>query len=296
MADGNKLIKSNVPDLTQKAAYDMQGFSALRSAAHQQSPQATQQAAKQFEAVFTQMMMKSMRDATMSGGLIESDQQKMFNGMLDDQLAQTLASNKGIGLADMMLKQLSKNGGTPLPDAALGRSQSLQGGRAFTSADADVIGVADGAPAVAGEFVDRMASAAQSASASSGIPARFMLSQAALESGWGKREIRRADGSTTHNVFGIKAGKNWTGPTVDVTTTEYVNGHPRRVVAKFRAYNSYDEAFADYAKLISNNPRYASVVASTDDAAKFANNLQRAGYATDPNYAAKLVKIMKHFA
>lgn len=294
MADGNRLTGAagnNLPDLTQRASYDMQGLAALRVAAHQQTPQATQQAAKQFEAVFTQMMVKSMRDATMSGGLLGSDQEKMFNGMLDDQLAQQLASNKGIGLADLMLKQLAKTG-TTLPPAATGRQQSLQG-RAYNSADA--IGVADGAPAVAGEFVDRMASAAQNASARSGIPARFMMSQAALESGWGKREIRRADGSTSHNVFGIKAGKNWTGPTVEVATTEYVNGQPRKVTAKFRAYGSYDEAFADYASLISNNPRYSSVVASTNDAASFANNLQRAGYATDPHYASKLMKVMKHF-
>lgn len=295
MADGNRLTGAagkNLPDLTQRATYDMQGLTALRAAAHQQTPQATQQAAKQFEAVFTQMMMKSMREATMSGGLLGSEQEKMFNGMLDDQLAQQLASHKGIGLADLMLKQLA-NTGTTLPPAAVGRQQSLQG-RAFNTADA--IGVADGAPAAAGEFVDRMATAAQNASAQSGIPARFMLSQAALESGWGKREIRRSDGSTSFNVFGIKAGKNWTGPTVEVATTEYVNGQPRKVMAKFRAYRSYDEAFNDYANLISNNPRYASVVASANDAASFATNLQRAGYATDPQYASKLMKIMKHFA
>ncbi|MGR9578263.1 flagellar assembly peptidoglycan hydrolase FlgJ [Pandoraea sputorum] len=294
MADSNRLTGAagaNLPDLTQRASYEMQGLTALRAAAHQQTPQATQQAAKQFEAVFTQMMVKSMRDATMSGGLLGSDQEKMFNGMLDDQLAQQLASNKGIGLADLMLKQLAKTG-TTLPPAAMGRAQPLAG-RAYNSADA--IGVADNAPAAAGEFVDRMATAAQNASANSGIPARFMLSQAALESGWGKREIRRADGSTSHNVFGIKAGKNWNGPTVEVATTEYVNGQPRKVMAKFRAYGSYDEAFADYAKLISNNPRYSSVVASANDAASFANNLQRAGYATDPQYASKLMKVMKHF-
>lgn len=295
MADGNRLTGAagkNLPDLTQRATYDMQGLTALRAAAHQQTPQATQQAAKQFEAVFTQMMLKSMRDATMSGGLLGSDQEKMFSGMLDDQLAQQLTSHKGIGLADLMLKQLATTG-TTLPPAAVGRQQSLQG-RAYNSADA--IGVADGAPAAAGEFVDRMATAAQNASAQSGIPARFMLSQAALESGWGKREIRRSDGSTSFNVFGIKAGKNWTGPTVEVATTEYVNGQPRKVMAKFRAYRSYDEAFNDYANLISNNPRYASVVASANDAASFASNLQRAGYATDPQYASKLMKIMKHFA
>lgn len=294
MADSNRLTGAagaNLPDLTQRASYEMQGLTSLRAAAHQQTPQATQQAAKQFEAVFTQMMVKSMRDATMSGGLLGSDQEKMFNGMLDDQLAQQLASNKGIGLADLMLKQLAKTG-TTLPPAAMGRAQPLAG-RAYNAADA--IGVADNAPAAAGEFVDRMATAAQNASANSGIPARFMLSQAALESGWGKREIRRADGSTSHNVFGIKAGKNWNGPTVEVATTEYVNGQPRKVMAKFRAYGSYDEAFADYAKLISNNPRYSSVVASANDAASFANNLQRAGYATDPQYASKLMKVMKHF-
>lgn len=295
MADGNRLTGAAgkpVPDLTQRATYDMQGLTALRAAAHQQTPQAMQQAAKQFEAVFTQMMMKSMREATMSGGLLGNDQEKMFNGMLDDQLAQQFASHKGIGLADLMLKQLA-NTGTTLPPAAIGRQQSLQG-RAYNSADA--IGVAEGAPAAAGEFVDRMATAAQNASAQSGIPARFMLSQAALESGWGKREIRRSDGSTSFNVFGIKAGKNWNGPTVEVATTEYVNGQPRKVMAKFRAYGSYDEAFADYANLISKNPRYASVVANANDAAGFATNLQRAGYATDPQYASKLMKIMKHFA
>ncbi|VVE16758.1 flagellar assembly peptidoglycan hydrolase FlgJ [Pandoraea terrigena] len=294
MADGSRLTGAGIPlpDLTQRATYDMQGLTALRVAAHQQTPQATQQAAKQFEAVFTQMMMKSMRDATMSGGLLGSDQEKMFNGMLDGQLAQQLASNKGIGLADMMLKQLARTG-TTLPPAATGRQQPLQG-RAYNAADA--IGVAEGAPAAAGDFVERMATAAQNASASSGIPARFMLSQAALESGWGKREIRRGDGTTSYNVFGIKAGKHWTGPTVEVATTEYVNGQPRKVMAKFRAYRSYDEAFADYANLISNNPRYASVVASANDAASFATNLQRAGYATDPQYASKLIKIMKHFA
>lgn len=294
MADASKLLAKSTPqDFTPRAAFDVQGFAALRAAAHQNSPQAAQQAAKQFEAVFTQMMMKSMRDATMQGGLLGNDQEKMFNGMLDDQLAQQLTSSKGIGLADMMLKQLAQTGAGGLPPAAVGKQQSLQG-RPFSTADA--IGVADGAPAVAGAFVDRMATAAQNASATSGIPARFMLSQAALESGWGKREIRNADGSNSFNVFGIKAGKNWTGPTVDVATTEYVNGKPHRVMAKFRAYKSYDEAFNDYASLISNNPRYAQVVASTDDAARFATNLQRAGYATDPHYATKLMKIMKHFA
>lgn len=294
MADG-KLPQGSLSDLSPRTTYDMQGLAALRAAVKQQSPQATQQVAKQFEALFTQMMLKSMRDASMSGGLLDNEQSRMFTGMLDEQLSQQLSTSKSIGLADMMLKQLNRSGqNVNLPSAALKTAPTSLAGRAYNGADA--IGVAEGAPAVAGDFVARMADAAQRASQASGIPARLMLSQAALESGWGKREIKRADGSTSFNVFGIKAGKNWQGPTVEITTTEYVDGQPRRVKAKFRAYGSYDEAFNDYASLIRNNPRYASVMASKGDESAFAHGLQRAGYATDPQYAGKLMRIMKHFA
>ena len=119
-----------------------------------------------------------------------------------------------------------------------------------------------------------------------------MLGQAALESGWGRREIRTADGGTSHNLFGIKAGRNWTGPTVETLTTEYVNGTPRKVVEKFRAYASYADSFRDYAKLIGNNPRYAEAARSGGDAQVFANRVQAAGYATDPNYAGKLARVI----
>ena len=108
-------------------------------------------------------------------------------------------------------------------------------------------------------FVDRLAVPAQAASAATGIPARFIIGQAALESGWGKREIKNADGSTSHNIFGIKATKDWTGKTVDAVTTEYVNGQPQKVVEKFRAYDSYEDALTDYASVLKNNPRYAPV-------------------------------------
>jgi flagellar protein FlgJ len=120
-----------------------------------------------------------------------------------------------------------------------------------------------------------------------------MLGQAALETGWGKREIRGADGSNSHNLFGIKAGANWTGKTVEVATTEYVNGVPQKRMEKFRAYDSYADSFRDYASLLKNNPRYQNVIANSQDASSFAQGLQRAGYATDPNYAAKLSRIIK---
>ena len=139
-----------------------------------------------------------------------------------------------------------------------------------------------------------MAAPAQSASQASGVPARLILAQAALESGWGRREIRGDDGSQSHNLFGIKAGKSWKGPVVEAVTTEYVDGVPQRTKAVFRAYGSYDEAFADYAKFMTGNPRYAQVLAARDPA-EAAHGLQRAGYATDPDYGGKLMRIMKKF-
>ena len=127
------------------------------------------------------------------------------------------------------------------------------------------------------------------------MPAQFILGQAALESGWGKREIAGKGGDPSHNLFGIKAGKGWTGKTVDVMTTEYVNGKAQKLVQKFRAYDSYADAFGDWAKLIGNNPRYAKVLeAGRESAAQFAQGLQQAGYATDPLYAAKLTKVINH--
>jgi flagellar protein FlgJ len=118
-----------------------------------------------------------------------------------------------------------------------------------------------------------------------------MVAQAAHESGWGKHEIRNADGSSSHNLFGIKAGANWKGATTTITTTEVVDGEARKVQAKFRAYGSYDESFRDYAQLMKDNPRYAQVMNSTT-ADGFAKGLQRAGYATDPAYADKLTRVI----
>jgi flagellar protein FlgJ len=133
---------------------------------------------------------------------------------------------------------------------------------------------------------------AQRVAERSGIPAAFMVSQAALETGWGRKEILHANGSTSHNLFGIKAGPNWKGPVAEVWTTEYVNGQPQRVKAQFRAYSSYEESFADYARLLQDSPRYANVMRNRTDANAFAANLQKAGYATDPAYAEKLGRVI----
>jgi flagellar protein FlgJ len=149
------------------------------------------------------------------------------------------------------------------------------------------------APAHVESFIQRMLPHAQEASASSGIPAHFMMGQAALETGWGRSEVRGADGQNSHNLFGIKAGAGWKGRTVDIVTTEYVNGKPQKQVDTFRAYDSYADSFRDYANLLRANPRYQNVIAQGQDAAGFAQGLQQAGYATDPNYAQKLTSVIR---
>jgi flagellar protein FlgJ len=143
-----------------------------------------------------------------------------------------------------------------------------------------------------GNFVNRIWSHAVEAARSIGVPPQFMVGQAALESGWGRHEIRNADGSATHNLFGVKAGRGWNGPVVEKTTTEFVNGVAQKTTAKFRAYSSYGEAFRDYANLLRSNPRYNNALAQGQDARGFARGLQQGGYATDPAYADKLVRVI----
>jgi flagellar protein FlgJ len=144
----------------------------------------------------------------------------------------------------------------------------------------------------AGEFVARHTEAANRAEAVTGIPAAFMVAQAAHETGWGRKEIRMADGSNSFNLFGIKASADWKGPVARITTTEVVDGQPRKTVQAFRAYSSYEDSFADYARLMKTSPRYRDVVASAGDAQRFAQGLQSAGYATDPAYADKLGRVI----
>ncbi|MFX1763584.1 flagellar assembly peptidoglycan hydrolase FlgJ [Paraburkholderia sp. A1RI-2L] len=321
-------------DLTNRFALDVQGFDSMRAAANASPQQGVKMAAKQFDAVFTQMMLKSMRDATPDDGPLDSKDGAQFVSMMDQQLAQQM-SNKGIGVANAMIKQLMRSMGGDAGGAggvgggAGGISGAMSGmsgagaggsgnegnmamlnalGRAYGNAAANgALGRSQGwnansalTPPMHGNgdekvdaFVNKLANGAQQASAATGIPARFIVGQAALESGWGKREIMKADGSTSYNVFGIKATKEWTGKTVSTMTTEYVNGAPHRVVEKFRAYDSYDDAMADYASMLKNNPRYASVINNSHSAESFAHGMQRAGYATDPHYAKKLMSIMQ---
>jgi flagellar protein FlgJ len=223
----------------------------------------------------------------------------MYTSMLDQKISDNF-SRRGMGLADALMRQLSNNAAGPtLPGQEAAAAPVKQTGLSATPPDGATpleISSARQFPARPDHvqaFQDKLAAHANEAARATGIPARFMLGQAALETGWGKREIRGADGSASHNLFGIKATGGWTGKTVEVATTEYVNGVALKKMEKFRAYDSYADSFRDYAKLLKNNPRYQNVIAGGKDATAFAQGLQAAGYATDPNYAAKLGRIIK---
>ncbi|WBY00598.1 flagellar assembly peptidoglycan hydrolase FlgJ [Ramlibacter tataouinensis] len=300
--------------LDQRFALDVQGVDALRRTVRSSPEEGLRQVSRQFEAVFMQMVLRSMREATPAdGGVFGSQQERLYTSMLDQQLAQGL-SGRGVGLAEAMLAQLARSTAAPAagpaaapaaaapephavsrPDAAQPLAVPRDLRQAPEAPPAPATGAGGAVPAHVEQFVARMLPAAQAASRASGVPARLILAQAALESGWGRREIRAGDGSPSFNVFGIKADRRWAGRVVEAATTEYVDGAAQPTHAAFRAYGSYEEAFADYAKFLQANPRYAAVRAGGDPA-QAAQALQRAGYATDPDYAAKLVRIMDRFA
>jgi len=301
---------SNAGVLDQRLVLDVQGVDDLRRTVRSSPQEGLKQASKQFEVLFMQMVLKSMREATPSEGLLGSEQEKVYTSMLDQQLAQNL-SGRGLGLAEAMFAQLNRNlqpQGQPDPSAfstapAAARPVPATPPQARVT-DLSLYEVATAQATLSRsvlpqahveQFVTRLLPAAQRASQASGVPEQLIMAQAALESGWGRREIRADDGQNSFNLFGIKADKQWRGAVVETTTTEYVNGVAQKGRASFRAYGSYEEGFLDYAKLIGNNPRYAKV-RNANSVADAALGLQQAGYATDPNYGSKLIRIMKQMS
>jgi len=255
----------------------------LQAAAARDPKAAIKEAARQFEALFMQELMKSMRQATMSSGMLDNEGTQLGTEMLDTQLAGKMTGLKG-GLSEAIARQLERQMGLS-PSGAAGQGSAAPVNRVSQTTPLRK-------PASAAEFVARHTDAARKAEAATGIPASFMVAQAAHETGWGRKDIRMADGSASFNLFGIKAGADWKGPVARVTTTEYIGGQPRKMVQAFRAYSSHEESFADYARLMTTSPRYRDVVARADDAKQFAQGLQRAGYATDPAYADKLGRVI----
>jgi flagellar protein FlgJ len=266
---------------TQGLAADPSALNALRygAAGKGNDKAALKEAAKQFESLFMRELIKSMREATSKSGLMDGEGSELGNDLLDQQLSVQLSGLPG-GLSEAIERQLGRQMGGAAMDQ--GRTGALQ-----ESAPASTVSRASGGSRQAG-FVSQHTQAAEAVARESGIPASYMIGQAGHETGWGKSEIRKADGSPSFNLFGIKATGNWKGKVAEITTTEYVNGTPHKTVAKFRAYDSYADSFRDYARLIGNSPRYDKAMDQIGSVQGFATGLQKAGYATDPQYAAKL--------
>ena len=270
-------------------AADAGSLNALKFKAGQDSKAAIKEAAKQFESLFMRELIKSMREATMKSGLMDEDQgTALGNDLLDQQMSVHMSGLPG-GLSAAIERQLARQMDPNAPTSMPTPRPSGQIGPTTTPNALPQPGAGSFKPtATQTEFVSRLGSAATRVAQESGIPASFMLGQAGHETGWGKSEIRNADGSTSFNLFGIKATGGWSGKVAEITTTEYINGEARKVTAKFRAYDSYEDSFRDYARLIGQNPRYQGAMQNLNSAQAFAGQLQKAGYATDPQYAAKL--------
>ena len=252
---------------------DFQGLASLKNDAKGQAPTALKEAARQFESLFTQMLLKSMRDANKSFGedsLFGSDQGDMYQDMFDDQIAMQLSKGKGLGLADMLVRQLQGGVQSAEKTSAPATSAPAADSHALTTSKED--------------FLRQLRPHAEQAARELGVDPNALLAQAALETGWGRSV-------PSNNLFGIKAGSDWSGATVSVPTLEFEEGIPVRRVERFRAYDSPADSFRDYAALIRDSSRYASARGAGDNVEAFATALQQGGYATDPHYAQKIAAV-----
>jgi len=310
---------------------DLNGVQQLKAQGKSDKTAALKNIAHQFESMMVQMMMKSMRDANAvfsDGDMTAGSDQKFYQDMFDNQLALNLSQGRGFGIADAVLRQLQGRAGNtaatqnPAEKTALQPLQRIAISSARTTnnalsspfetstsdnsaqeaihqlfgdgvvldgsvpVDADV--TLDGSPQ---NFVEKLAPLAQRVGSNLGIDSRVLLSQSALETGWGQKVLQCADGSSSNNFFNIKADDNWTGAVVKVPVIEYQNGVAVREWANFRAYNSPEESFADYARLIANNPRYQQALQCADNPRAYVKALADAGYATDPRYAQKVLAV-----
>lgn len=291
--------------LMASAAWDAQSLNDLKTKAGQDPQANLRPVARQVEGMFVQMMLKSMREALPKDGIFSSDSTRMYTSLYDQQIAQQMTAGKGLGLADMMVQQMS-GGQTPVPPGDQMQQVPMKFDRetintyqsqaitqmvrkalpkAPESSDEPLSGDSK-------DFLAQLSLPARLASQQSGVPHHLILAQAALESGWGQRQITRENGAPSFNIFGVKATSSWKGPTTEITTTEYENGEAKKVKARFRVYSSYLEALSDYVSMLSRNPRYAAVTtAATPE--QGAQALQNAGYATDPKYAQKLTTMIQ---
>ncbi|WP_404359999.1 flagellar assembly peptidoglycan hydrolase FlgJ [Methylotuvimicrobium sp. KM1] len=305
---------------------DFSGLSRLRNQAKQETPGAINEVAKQFESLFLNMVLKSMREAKLADSMLDNDQSKFYREMYDQQLAIHLSGKPGVGLADLIVKQLGgeKTGETermtlddylnnplqrfpPANKAKKDASDSMpissevksrlikESDRPIQSLESKPIdreGIKSQEPIrTTRQFVKRLHGYAEKAAAELGVEPKVLLAQAALETGWGRSVIKHKDGSSSFNLFNIKAGSSWTGKRTNVATLEYEKGIPQKQMAGFRSYDSYQESFDDYVRLVKNSSRYSQALKHANNPGRYMQELQKAGYATDPHYADKVMRI-----
>jgi len=284
---------------------DFQGLSALRAGARENSEESLREIAGQFEAIFIQMMLKSMRDANLGEGLMDSDHVKTYQSMFDQQIALDLSKRNSLGLADMMVRQLSRTqeGSSRVPADGVASNGAVQHALRRAPETASINSASQNAPYSTGSrddwrpdspaaFVKALWPHAQRAGDELGTRPELLISQAALETGWGQHMIRGADGSNSFNLFGIKADSRWQGERAVTETVEFRDGLMRKERAAFRAYASPEESFSDYVDFLKRNPRYSDALRQANDAPAFTRALSEAGYATDPDYSGKINRIM----
>ncbi len=316
---------------------DFNALAGLKAEAKKDSPEALKAVAKQFEALFLNNILKSMRAGKLSDGLLDSQQSDSYNEMYDQQLAVHLSGNPGVGLADLIVKQLSPKDATQNTEGSFNRptnNQALSGSSAEISSASGITGVvkpqtnkvdswintdtegtktiinsyinnddpqnnmteipfrnANAKPSSTDDFIRQLLPHAKQAAKELGIDPKVILAQAALETGWGRSLIKNSNGSTSFNLFNIKADKSWTGKQAQVSALEFDQGIAKKVSSGFRAYSSFKESFSDYVDFIKTNPRYGDALKQVANGERYLQELQQAGYATDPNYANKIMTI-----
>ncbi len=265
---------------------DFAGLASLKAQAAKESPEATREAARQFEALFVQMMLKSMRSA---GAVLGEKRDTTYEEMFDQQVAIEMTRDRGIGMAEMLVRQLAPDAGT---DTGHIKPFDIDSARSGVPTIEAVAQRADWRPDGQRQFVQEIWPLAKTAAADLDIDPRTLVAQAALETGWGQSLIRDGAGISGNNLFGIKADNRWDGERVTVNTLEYEGGMPRRIRDDFRAYSSLREGFEDYVNFLKGNTRYDSATKGGLTPEEYAGSLQDAGYATDPDYADKIKGIV----